>query len=92
MKSAYELAMERLQKDDPSVEVSDEQRTKLAELDALYQSKIAEKEIFIQGQCSKAMEAGDAEALVSLERQLAADRRNLATELEEKKEKVRSQA
>ena len=92
MKSAYELAMERLQKDEPSVEVSDEQRAKLAELDALYQSKIAEKEIFIQGQLSKAVEAGDAEAMVSLERQLAVDRTSLQAELEAKKESVRSQA
>ena len=90
MKSAYELAMERLEKDAPAVSLTDEQRSQLAELDSLYQAKIAEKEIFIEGQLAKAQEAGDVEAIASLERQRTADRNNLTATLEEKKEAVRS--
>ena len=90
MKSAYELAMERLQANSPSVPLTDEQRAKIAELDSVYQAKIAEKEIFLKGQIAKAMEQGDFEALTSLEKQLSVDRAALQSELEEKKEKIRS--
>lgn len=90
MKSAYELAMERLRANSPSVPLTDEQRAKIAELDSVYQAKIAEKEIFLKGQIAKAMEQGDFEALASLEKQLSVDRAALHAELEEKKEKIRA--
>ena len=90
MKSAYELAMERLQANSPSVPLTDEQRAKIAELDSVYQAKIAEKEIFLKGQMAKAMEQGDLEALASLEKQLGVDRASLQAEREEKKEKIRA--
>ena len=57
MKSAYELAMERLEKDSPVTALSDEQKAAIAEIDSLYQSKIAEKEVFltdlIRRRCSR---------------------------------------
>ena len=90
MKSAYELAMERLQASSPSVSLTDEQRAKMAELDSVYQAKIAEKEIFLKGQMAKAMEQGDLEALASLEKQLGVDRAALQAEREEKKEQIRT--
>jgi hypothetical protein len=89
MKSAYELAMERLNKNSPSVKLNDDQKKQLAELDSLYASKIAEREIFIKGELMKAREKGDFEAFESLEKQLTADRNNLRADLEEKKNKVR---
>lgn len=89
MKSAYELAMERLNKNAPSQKVSDEQKKALAELDSLYASKIAEREVFLKGEIAKAAIQGDFEAHESLQKQLAADRNNLRAELEEKKNKVR---
>ena len=61
----------------------------MAEIDTLYESKIAEREIFIKGELGKAREKGDYEAYQSLEKQLSADRNNLRAELEEKKDKVR---
>ena len=82
--------MERLQANSRSVPLTDEQRAKMAELDSIYQAKIAEKEIFLKGQMAKAMEQGDLEALASLEKQLSVDRAALQTEQEEKKEKIRS--
>ena len=89
MKSSYELAMERLNKSSPSVKLNDEQKKALADLDSLYASKIAEREIFIKGELAKARESGDFEAFQSLEKQLTADRNNLRADLEEKKTKVR---
>ena len=90
MKSAYELAMERLQANSPSVPLTDEQRAKMAELDSVYQAKIAEKEIFLKGQMAKAVEQGDLEALASLEKQLGIDRAALQIEREEKKKQIRT--
>ena len=89
MKSAYELAMERLEKKSPSIKLTDDQKKQIAELDSLYASKIAQRELFIKGELEKAREKGDFEAHQSLERQLSADRNNLRAELEEKKTKVR---
>ena len=89
MKSAYELAMERLEKESPEVKVTEEQKAELAELDNLYQSKLAEREVFLGGKITEAEAAGDFEALEQLQKQLASDRKTLEAELEEKKEAVR---
>jgi hypothetical protein len=89
MKSAYELAMERLSKSAPTVKLSDQQRKELAEVDSVYAAKIAEREIFLNGQIAKASAQGDVDALQQLNRQLASDRKNLQADLEEKKEKIR---
>lgn len=89
MKSAYELAMERLNKQAPSVKLTAEQKARLADLDSLYKSKIADREILVKGQLQKAAEKGDAEAYEQLEKQLVSDRKTLNAELEEKKDRVR---
>ena len=81
--------MERLEKDSPVVSLTEEQKAELAELDSIYQAKMAEKEIFIEGQLANAVESGDMEAVASLERQKSADRNNLQAELKRKKEAVR---
>lgn len=90
MKSAYELAMERLNKSAPTVKLTAEQKKDIAELDSLYASKIAQREIFLQGEIAKAEATGDYEAIEQLQRQLASERKTMATELEEKKEQVRN--
>ena len=61
MKSAYELAMERLQQTSPSLSLTDEQKKELAELDSKYQAKIAEKELFLNEQIRKAQAEGKVE-------------------------------
>ncbi|MEO7298412.1 MAG: hypothetical protein ABI042_07535 [Verrucomicrobiota bacterium] len=91
MKSAYELAMERLNKTAPAAKVTDQQKKKLAELDAKFSAKIAEREIFVKGELAKASEKGDYEEMEKIEKQLVSDRKSLQTELEEKKEKIRAQ-
>ena len=89
MKSAYELAMERLNKTAPTSKLTGEQKKELAELDSKYAAKIAEREIFLKGELQKAAGKGDWEATDQLERQLVSERKNLQAELEEKKEEAR---
>lgn len=92
MKSAYELAMERLNKTSPTVKLSDKQKAELAEIDSRYAAKIAERELFLKDEMRKAAQKPDYEALEQLEKQLVNDRRNLEAEKEEKKQKVRDAA
>ena len=89
MKSAYELAMERLNKSAPTAKLTAEQKKEIAELDSLYASKVAQREIFLKGEFAKAEMSGDFEALEQLQKQLASEKKTLAAELEEKKEAVR---
>ena len=89
MKSAYELAMERLNKSSPTAKLTDQQKKEIAELESKYKAKIAERELFVEGERVKAIDKGDAEAVEQLEKQLVSDRKSLQAELEEKKEKVR---
>ena len=89
MKSAYELAMERLEKAAPSVKLSDAQRAEIAELDSMYKSKIAEKEVFLGGELDKARAKCDFDEIEALQLQLHREVRRLQAECEEKKERVR---
>jgi len=89
MKSAYELAMERLEKASPSVALTEDQKQEIAELDSVYRAKIAEREVFLKDQISKAQIAGNLEEMQSLEKQLASEMRRLQDECEAKKEKLR---
>jgi hypothetical protein len=92
MKTAYELAMERLSKTTPAVKLTAGQRQQLAELDSLYKAKIAERELFLQGEMEKAAAKEDYAALEPLQKQLASNRKSLQAELDEKKEKIRQQS
>jgi hypothetical protein len=89
MKSAYELAMERLSKTAPPVKLSDEQKKEIAELESKCAAKIAERELFLKGEITKAIDKSDAEAIEQLEKQLVSDKKSARAELEQKKEKVR---
>jgi hypothetical protein len=89
MKSAYELAMERLEKSAPSVTLTPEQKTAIAEIDSITKAKIAEREVFLRGEIAKAAAKGDPHEMAELEQQLARDLRRLQNEAEEKKERVR---
>ena len=90
MKSAYELAMERLQKASPSLSLTDKQKEELAELDSKYRAKIAEKELFLKDQIRKAQTEGKVDDIDSLEKQLASEVRRLQEECEAAKEKLRN--
>lgn len=91
MKSAYELAMERLKADDPrdAPALSAEQKEKLAGLDRIYQAKIAERDIFLQGKLREARQKGDWGAAEDLQRQIGHEKARLEEERENKKNKIR---
>jgi len=90
MKSAYELAMERLEKGSPSISLSADQKKEIAEIDSVYRAKIAEKELFLKDQIRKARNAGNLEEGESLEKQLVSEVRRLREDCEAKKEKLRA--
>lgn len=89
MKSAYELAMERLEKQSPSVKVTDEHRQAIAEIDSTYKAKIAEREVFLQAQLRQAVAANDPHETEDLRLQLSREVRRLQEECEEKKARLR---
>jgi hypothetical protein len=89
MKTAYELAMERLNKTAPGVKLTPAQKKQLAELDSKYAAKIAEREISLKDEIVRAIDAGDSEKREQLQQQLVNERTALRAELEEKKERVR---
>jgi hypothetical protein len=92
MKSAYQLAMERLEKQSPSAKLTDEQRSQIAEIESLYKSKIAEKELFLTDEIRRERAAGKSAEVEKLQQQLASEIRRLTEECESKKEVVRTSA
>jgi Spy/CpxP family protein refolding chaperone len=90
MKSAYELAMERLEKSAPTVQLTDVQKAQIAEIESTYKARIAEKELFLQGKIREAEQSGNFDELEKLEKQLATELRRLQEDCEEKKVKLRA--
>jgi hypothetical protein len=89
MKTAYELAMERLNKTAPTVKLTGAQKKQLAELDSKYAAKIAGLEMALKDEISKSSAAGDAEKVETLRQRWVAERQKLQAGLEEEKERVR---
>ncbi|HEX2099844.1 MAG TPA: hypothetical protein VHF69_04220 [Candidatus Synoicihabitans sp.] len=91
MKSAYELAMERLAKSDPEANkpLTPEKRAQLAELDTLWKGKIAEREIFLNQRLEAALAEGNLEEVEKVRVQLKNERARLEEERDEEKERVR---
>ena len=91
MKSAYEIAMERLEKDAPTKKLTEHQKERITEINSLYGSKIAEKETFLQGEIAKEKMRGDLAAVEQLKDQLAREVRRLHAEWEDKKAHVHAE-
>lgn len=89
MKTAYELAMERLAKQEPIVTLTPEQKQEIAELESRYKARLAEREIRAQEAIARAEAQGDFEAAEKARQEFAAERRQLQEELERQKEAVR---
>ena len=91
MKSAYELAMERLAKSDPenAKPLTVEQKNRLAELDRVYKGKLAEREIFLKKQLNEALAAQKADDVPKIQQQLASERARIEEERDEAKDRVR---
>jgi hypothetical protein len=92
MKTAYELAMERLNKTAPTVKLTGAQKEQLAELDSKYTAKIAGLEMALKDEIAKSSAAGDAEKVETLRQRWVAERQKLQAGLEEEKERARHSA
>ena len=90
MKSAYELAMERLAKSQPAKTLTEAQKAEIADLESLYKSRIAEREIRFREEIAAAEAAGELEKAETGRQQLAAEKAKLEEEKEYKKERVRN--
>ena len=90
MKSAYELAMERLAKSEPAAKpLTPAQKARLAEIDLVYKGRWAEREVFLRGQLEQALASGDADEAEKIRVQLAREKTRLEEEREDEKERVR---
>lgn len=91
LKSAYELAMERLRKRDAEAGVeelplTDQQKAAIAEVRSFYQAKIAEQEVLHQSRLRKMVDPAERE---TIEAEFRRDRERFASDREAKIEKIR---
>ncbi|MEZ0218078.1 MAG: hypothetical protein ACAH89_13160 [Rariglobus sp.] len=91
MKSAYELAMERLSKSDPDSgkKLTPEKKARLAEIDSVYKGKIAEREIFLKKRLDEVLAEGKYDEVEKLRSQMAGERVRLEEDRDAEKEAVR---
>ena len=87
MKSAYELAMSRLEKNSPAANLTDDQKARLAAVDREIDAKIAEKKIFLEDQLAKAQFHEQDE----IRRQLTSELSRLEEKREREKNKIREE-
>ena len=81
--------MERLNRAAPIKKLTDDQKRQLAELDSRYGAKLAEREITLQADVTRAEAQGDAEAAAKARQLLQSERQKLQGELESKKDRIR---
>lgn len=83
--------MERLDAEDPDAgkTLTEEKKVELAEIDAKYTAKIAERKIFLDKALHEATEQGDLEEVGNVQRQIADETARLEEERERTKEKAR---
>ena len=89
MKSAYELAMERLAKSEPVISVTDQQRAEIGAIDDRFRAKIAERELFLTDLIGKAIGSGNYHEVPELKTQLAREIAAFKIDCEAAKDKVR---
>ena len=83
MKSAYEIAMARLEKEKgPGRKLSDEQKAEIAAINKKYDARVAEEKLTFETRMAK---AANFEELENLRKEMAAS----LTSIEEQREKAR---
>jgi hypothetical protein len=94
MKSAYELAMERLAADAPEAgrALTSEQLKALALVDEDVEVRIAELDIMAQQRIAQARAEGDADAVRELGHARSREARQIREEGEERKARIRGEA
>lgn len=92
MKSAYQLAMEKLEQQAPSGNrtLSDSQKNALQETEKKFQAKFAEREIFLNQTLQKATLEGNGLEVEKIKRQLIDEKAMIEEEKEQEKEKIRN--
>jgi len=90
IKSALELAMERIQqKQGDIVPLSHDQKLAIAEIEAETKAKIAEEEIMSKERVRAAYASGDAEAARKVDEEIKGEIARLRERGEQRKEKIR---
>lgn len=93
MKSAYELAMERLNSEEPQEKpLSEDQKKALAEIDERYRAKAAEREIFLKQKLGDAISKGEMREAEAIRKQISSEKRRIEDDCEAAKDKVRNEA
>lgn len=89
MKSAYELAMERLSRTAPATKLTASQKAELAELDSIYAARLAQEDLSTRESIQAAQAAGDTETVDLLRQRYAVEKAKIEAEREAKKDRVR---
>ena len=87
MKSAYELAMERMGGDEKPLTA--EQKERIADVDAKYKAKIAERRIFLEKAIQEVLAQEKTEEAEELRSQLVQETAKLEAKSEEEKDRIR---
>ena len=89
MKSAYDLAMERYGSE-PIKKLTDKQKQEIAEIDSIYQSKVAEAQVMNQENLKKS--GGDFDKIRQIKDDLVVELASLNEKYEMKKERIRNES
>ena len=92
LKSAYELAMERLRAREGTVdgaELTEEQKAQIAAARAEFKARIDELEFLHRGRLAKAAEGGDANATAKLQNEFEREKARLEEQRDERIRKIR---
>jgi len=92
MKSAYEIAMERLAAKEPVLQLSADQKQRIAAIEAKCKADIAAKELLLQSELAKTLAAGATEEAAKIQRQLTDEIRRFEEKREREKDAVRREA
>jgi hypothetical protein len=87
MKSAYELAISRLEKNSPAAKLTAEQKELLRGIDDEFDARIAERRIFLESEIIRS--GGDPVVVDSLRKQLSAELASIEEKRAMRKEKIR---
>ena len=92
-KSAYELAMERLRRKDAEQGIverplTDDQRTRIAEVRSFYEAKLAQAEVMHQDARNRTL---DPETIATIEEEYRRERDRLNSERDRKIEAIRAE-
>jgi len=92
MKSAYELAMERLQASEkqPVTALTNAQKADLADIDKRFDARLAERKIFLEQRRLEAVQKRDAQEVARVDLELRREKERIDEDRESEKNKVRN--